>query len=42
MNEATAHPIDLLVLDDHDIVRQGVMLLVQQEAWIARCRGAAN
>ena len=42
MNEATAHPIDLLVLDDHDIVRQGVMLLVQQEAWIARCRGAAS
>jgi DNA-binding NarL/FixJ family response regulator len=34
--------IDLLVLDDHAIVRQGVMMLVQQHEWIARCRGAAS
>jgi DNA-binding NarL/FixJ family response regulator len=34
--------IDLLVLDDHAIVRQGVMLLLQQQAWITRCRGAAS
>lgn len=40
MNDTTA--IDLLVLDDHAIVRQGVMLLLQQLPWIARCRGAAS
>lgn len=34
--------IDLLVLDDHAIVRQGVMLLLQQQPWPARCRGAAS
>jgi DNA-binding NarL/FixJ family response regulator len=35
-------PIELLILDDHAIVRQGVMLLAQQHAWIGRCRGAAS
>jgi DNA-binding NarL/FixJ family response regulator len=40
--DSAARPIDLLVLDDHAIVRQGVMLLVQQHDWIARCRGAAS
>lgn len=34
--------IDLLVLDDHAIVRQGVMVLLSQQAWIKRCRGAAG
>ena len=29
MSDTAARPIDLLVLDDHAIVRQGVMLLVQ-------------
>jgi DNA-binding NarL/FixJ family response regulator len=42
MTDCAARPIDLLVLDDHAIVRQGVMLLVQQLDWIARCRGAAS
>lgn len=32
----------LLVLDDHAIVRQGVMLLVQQLDWVKSCRGAAS
>jgi DNA-binding NarL/FixJ family response regulator len=40
MNDS--EPVDLLVLDDHAIVRQGVMLLLQQHSWIARCRGAAS
>ncbi len=35
-------PVDLLILDDHAIVRQGVMALLQQQEWIVRCRGAAN
>ncbi len=35
-------PINLLVLDDHAIVRQGVVLLAQQYPWIACCRGAAS
>lgn len=42
MTDAPARPIDLLILDDHAIVRQGVMLLVQQHDWIGRCRGAAS
>jgi DNA-binding NarL/FixJ family response regulator len=42
VSDTTARPIDLLVLDDHAIVRQGVMLLVQQHDWISRCRGAAS
>jgi DNA-binding NarL/FixJ family response regulator len=40
MSDAAA--IDLLVLDDHAIVRQGVMLLLQQQPWITSCRGAAS
>ena len=42
MNEPSDRPLDLLVLDDHAIVRQGVMMLVQPLAWIRRCRGAAS
>ena len=42
MNEADLPPIDLLVLDDHAIVRQGVMLLVQQHDWVRCCHGAAD
>lgn len=38
----TRAPIQLLVLDDHEIVRQGVMLLLRQLPWIADCRGAAS
>jgi DNA-binding NarL/FixJ family response regulator len=42
MTSARPSPIDLLILDDHAIVRQGVMLLAQQHDWIGRCRGAAS
>lgn len=42
MTDGSPRPIDLLVLDDHAIVRQGVMMLVQQLSWITRCRGAAD
>lgn len=42
MSGAAQRPVDLLVLDDHAIVRQGVMLLVQQLDWIRRCRGAES
>lgn len=42
MNDAPPHPVDLLILDDHAIVRQGVTMLLQQHPWIVRCRGAAN
>ena len=42
MSDDAARAVDLLVLDDHAIVRQGVMLLVQQDDWIVRCRGAAS
>lgn len=42
MTETPLPPVDLLILDDHAIVRQGVMMLLQQHDWIVRCRGAAN
>ncbi len=42
MNPSAPHPVDLLILDDHAIVRQGVTLLLQQHDWITRCRGAAS
>ena len=42
MSDNAARTVNLLVLDDHAIVRQGVMLLVQQDDWIVRCRGAAS
>lgn len=43
MSQAPHSPrIELLVLDDHAIVRQGVALLVQQLEWVGRCRGAAS
>lgn len=40
----TAAPsaLDLLVLDDHAIVRQGVKMMAQQLGWIRRCRDAAS
>ncbi len=35
--------LDLLILDDHAIVRQGVMLLLQQQlSFVASCRGAGS
>lgn len=34
--------LELLVLDDHAIVRQGVRMLVQQLPEVMRCRDAAN
>lgn len=42
MTDRPLGPVDLLVLDDHDIVRQGVMMLFRQLDWVSRCRGAAN
>ena len=42
MSQDPVRPIELLVLDDHAIVRQGVMMLVQELSWITRCRGAAS
>ena len=42
MTDTAPQAVDLLILDDHAIVRQGVMLLVQQHEWIVRCRGAAT
>lgn len=34
--------LELLVLDDHAIVRQGVVMLVQELPGVVRCRGAAT
>ncbi len=42
MNTAPELPIDLLVLDDHGIVRQGVMMLARGLPWVGRCRDAAD
>ena len=42
MSAPSSQSIELLVLDDHDIVRRGVALLVQQLDWVGRCRGAGN
>jgi two-component system, NarL family, response regulator FusR len=40
MNDGTT--IDLLILDDHAIVRQGLMALLASQPGIVRCRGAAS
>jgi DNA-binding NarL/FixJ family response regulator len=42
MNLATPEAIDVLVLDDHAIVRQGLALLIEQVEWVKRCRDAAD
>ncbi len=42
MTASDPPPLDLLVIDDHAIVRQGVMMLVQPLHWIGRCRDAED
>lgn len=42
MTPQPAQPIEVLILDDHAIVRQGVMLLLRQHDWVRRCRGVAS
>lgn len=42
MTPGPAEPIDVLILDDHAIVRQGVMLLLRQHDWVGRCHGVAS
>lgn len=42
MTPVPTAPIDVLILDDHAIVRQGVMLLLRQQDWIGRCRDVSS
>lgn len=42
--EAAEGPISrrVLVVDDHEIVRDGLRLVLSRQSWVVRCLGAAN